>query len=97
MRIKTKSGFVIDVEKERATDWRTCKCLRKIDSGDGSLVLQGITDVVPFLLGEDGEAALMKHVENEKGIIPTEKIIGEIKEIIEKLGEEAKKSGSSQE
>lgn len=97
MKIKTKSGFVIDIDKDRATDWRTCKCLRKIDSGDGSLVLQGITDVVPHLLGEEGELALMKHVENEKGIIPTEKIIEEIKDIIEKLGEEAKKSASSQE
>ena len=96
MKIKTKSGFVIDVDKDRATDWRTCKSLRKIDSGDGSLILQGITDVVPFLLGEDGEAALMKHVENEKGLIPTQRIIEEIKEIIEKLGEDAKKSESSQ-
>lgn len=96
MKIKTKSGFVIDVDKDRATDWRTCKSLRKIDSGDGSLILQGITDVVPFLLGEDGEAALMKHVENEKGLVPTQRIIEEIKEIIEKLGEDAKKSESSQ-
>ena len=97
MKIKTKTGFVCDVEKERALDWRTCKCLRKIDSGDGSLIIQGITDVVPLLLDEAGEAALMEHVKDEKGYIPTPRMIEEVKEILEKLGEEAKKSASSQE
>ena len=56
MKIKTKSGFVCDVNPDLAKDWRFCKGLAKLDSGDESQVIQGITFLVPFLLGDDGEA-----------------------------------------
>ena len=97
MKIKTKSGFVCDVNPELAKDWRFCKGLAKLDSGDESLVIQGITFLVPFLLGNDGEAALMEHVKNKDGIISTPEIIAEFKDIFFKIGEESKKSESSQE
>jgi len=48
------------------------------------------------LLGEDGEQALMKHVEDAEGIVSTETVISEIRNIIELVGEEVKKSQSSQ-
>jgi hypothetical protein len=59
-------------------------------------VLDGLTFVVPFLLGEDGEESLMKHVEDADGIVSTETVISEIRNIIELVGEEVKKSQSSQ-
>ena len=97
MKIKTKSGFVCDVNPERAKDWRFCKALAKCDSEDESSIIQGITFVVPFLLGEDGEKKLMEHVTNEDGIAPVPEIIKEFKNILEKMGEETKKLQSSQE
>lgn len=97
MKIKTKSGFVCDVNPERAKDWRFCKALAKCDSEDESSIIQGITFVVPFLLGENGEKKLMEHVTNKDGIAPVPEIIKEFKNILEKMGEETKKLQSSQE
>lgn len=96
MIVKTKSGFTWDVNEEKIKDWRFCKSLAKCDSNDESTIIQGITFVVPFLMGEDGEEALAEHVKDKQGIIPTEKIVSEFKEIITQLGAEAKKSKSSQ-
>lgn len=94
-RIQTKSGFVCNVDENRARDWRFAKNLAKLD--DTSTILQGMAFVVPFLLGEDGEKALMKHVQDKKGIYPTDKILAEFREIMDLLGAETKKSGSSPE
>lgn len=97
MKIKTKSGFACEVDENRAKDWRFIKALAKCDSGDESLVLEGITFVVPFLFGDEGEDRLIKHVTNKDGIVPTPDIIKEFREVMSLLGEEAKKSQSSQE
>lgn len=97
MKVKTKSGFVCDVNAEKAKDWRFCKALAKCDSEDESDIIKGITFVVPFLLGEKGESSLMDHVTNKDGIAPVTDIIKEFKEILEQIGEETKKLQPSQE
>lgn len=97
MNIKTKSGFSCKVNEARAKDWRFAKGLADCDSGDESRILKGMTFVVPFLLGEKGEEALIKHVTNKNGIAPTDLIMSEFKEILSLMGEETKKSLSSQE
>lgn len=96
MDVKTRSGFECKVNEKKLKDWRFAKALAKCDSGDESKVLDGLTFVVPFLLGEDGEESLMKHVEDADGIVSTESVISEIRNIIELVGEEIKKSQSSQ-
>jgi hypothetical protein len=96
MDVKTRSGFECKVNERKLKDWRFAKALAKCDSGDESKVLDGLTFVVPFLLGEDGEESLMKHVEDADGIVSTENVISEIRNIIELVGEEIKKSQSSQ-
>lgn len=96
MDVKTRSGFECKVNERKLKDWRFAKALAKCDSGDESKVLDGLTFVVPFLLGEDGEESLMKHVEDADGIVSTENVISEIRNIIELVGEEVKKSQSSQ-
>lgn len=95
MKITTKSGFVCNVNKDRAKDWRFCKALAKCDSEDESQVIQGITFVVPFLLGEDGEERLIKHVTNKEGVAPVDVMLLEFKEILQAMGDEVKKSQSS--
>ena len=94
MKVKTKSGFVIEVDENKAKDWRFAKALAKWDNE--ATVIQGIASCVPFLLGEDGEKALMDHVKEKDGSIPSEKIISEFKEILEQVGQNVKKSLSSQ-
>ena len=94
IKVKTKSGFVIDVDENRAKDWRFTKALAKWESDETALV--GLSFCLSFLLGDEGEASLMEYVTEKDGSIPTEKMISEFREILELLGEEVKKSASSQ-
>lgn len=95
MKIKTKSGFVCDVDENRGKDWRFTKALAKMENDETALV--GVSFCVPFLLGEDGEKKLMEHVKEEDGSIPSDKMISEFREILVLLGEKVKKSASSPE
>lgn len=97
MNVKTKSGFKWKINEKKMKDWRFAKAIAKCDSGDESKIIEGMTFVVPFILGEDGEAALMEHVQKDDEIIDTNDILKEIREIITLAGEEIKKSESLQE
>lgn len=94
IKIKTKSGFVVEVDENRAKDWRFTRALAKWENEES--VLQGMTSCLPFLLGEDGENALMEHVKEKDGSIPAEKMVNEFREILELLGAKVKKLESSQ-
>lgn len=96
-KIQTKSGFVWDVDEKRVGDWRFAKQLAKCEGGNEAERIMGLTYVVPFLLGDDGETALSEHVKKKNGAIMTSDILAEFREILVLLGEEAKKSKSSQE
>lgn len=97
MEIHTMSGFVCKVNEKRAKDWRYVKALAEWDSGDESRALKGVTAAIPLLLGKEGEQKLMNHVADEDGLIDSETMIAEFKEIVLLMGEEVKKSQSSQE
>lgn len=97
MKIKTKSGFACEVNENKIKDWRFVKALANCDSEDESKRLEGITFAVPFLFGKNGEEALIKHISDNDGIASTNLIINEFKEVMRLIGEEAKKSQSSQE
>ncbi len=96
MQVHTKSGFVCEVDEDRANDWRFVKALADCDSGDESRVLKGMAFAVPFILGEDGERKLMDHVTNKKGLIGSDKIMKEFREVLTLIGDKQKKSSSSQ-
>ena len=90
MKIRTKSGFECNVNENKAKDWRFVKNLALCDSGDESDALKGIAFVVPFLLGDKGENALINHVMKDD-IASTEDIMNEFKDIMSQLGEASKK------
>lgn len=96
MKIHTMSGFVCDVNEKKAQDWRFAKALADWDSGDESRLMKGMTYAIPFLLGEEQEALLMDHVKDEDGIISTEVILAEFREILNLMSNEVKKSQTSQ-
>lgn len=96
-KIQTKSGFVWNVNEKKVGDWRFAKYLAKCEGDNEAERVMGLTFVVPFLLGDDGEAALAEHVKKKNGDIMTADILSEFREILVLLGEEAKKSKSSQE
>ena len=95
MKITTKDNFNIDVNPERAKDWRFVKALAMMDSEDESEKLKGATFAVPFLLGKDGEARLMEHLTDKDGLVSSAAVLTAFTEIINLLGEEEKKSSSS--
>lgn len=87
---KTKTGFEYTVNEAIRTDWRFVKALADADSSDASRQLAGAVRMVTLLLGEKGEAELEKHVAQEDGIVPTESIINEVRDILNGIGEEIK-------
>lgn len=95
--VQTKSGFVWEIDERKVTDWDFAKALAESESDDLGTQIKAITYLVPYLLGKDGEAALAEHVKDENGIRPTMKMISEFREILNLLGDQTKKSKSSQE
>lgn len=95
-KIKTKEGFSCEVNEDKVKDWRFVKGLADCASKNENQVLKGVTFVVPFLLGEDGEEKLMDFLTEKEGFPKTDSIITVFKEIMEQLSEETKKSKSSQ-
>lgn len=85
MKVKTKSGFACEVNENKIKDWRFIKGLAKCDSSDESAQLEGITFVIPFLFGEKGEDALMKHLADKDGVVSTADVINEFKEVLIQL------------
>lgn len=95
MKVRTKSGFECNVNERRLKDWRYVKAAAKMNEGDEAGIASALTFAIPFLLGEDGEAALMKHVEDEDGVVDSEKFVAEYVEITQAVRDKAKKSQSS--
>ena len=96
MRIQTKSGFVCDVNENLVADWDFLDLLCDSESDDESVKIRASRDAVKFLLGKDGAAALAEHVKDDKGIKSSAKVFEEFREIMTLLGENSKKSESSQ-
>ena len=95
VKVQTKSGFVCKIDEERVKDWRFVKALAQCDAQE--TMVKGLTFVVPFLLGPDGESALMEHIKDENGYYPTDRIMIEVRELLDqtKIKIETKKSSSS--
>ena len=97
MKIKTKSGFVFDVDEKKAADLDFVDALVDCESGDESVRVIASRNCIKYLLGADGAAALAEHVKDENGVKSIAKMLVEFKEILGLLGEKSKKSTSSQE
>ena len=96
MKIETKSGFVWDVDEKKAADWDFVNALVDCEDADNSKRVKASRDVIIFLLGEDGAAALADHVKDKHGIKSIAEMLTEFREILTLLGKETKKSDSSQ-
>ena len=69
MKIKTKSGFVCEIDENRADDWDFCDYLLMCDSQ--ATMVQGIKKAVPFLLGEKKEIILLFPLKDYKIFVKT--------------------------
>lgn len=95
MEIKTKCGFKCKVNENKLKDWRYIKTSTHIaKSTDEIEIINGIDFLMSFVLGADYER-LMEHLAKD-GIVESNKLIAVYKEITERMGEQLKKSNSSQ-
>ena len=81
---KLKDGFEVSINENCLNDWAFLRTLRKIDKGETGLIV----DIAELLLGgEDAVNALAKHLENEDGITPADKMVEAIADIMNSVNE----------
>lgn len=73
----TKTGFPFDISMERMENYEVVETIVEID--ENPLVLPRL---LKLLLG-DQVAALKDHVRGEDGIVPTQKLMDEVRDIFE--------------
>jgi hypothetical protein len=84
---KTKSGFEFEMNEEVLNDMRIVDALADMQSGDDSLVMVAVTELLNLVLGRKQKQLLYKHLEVENGRVPIEKVSDELVEIFNSLKE----------
>lgn len=96
MKVKTKSGFTCNVDENKLKDWRYVRAAANAAKGDEADAITNIVYMINFLLGDKDEARLIEHVMSKDGIADSTLIQKEFEEITKLMGDEIKKSTSSQ-
>lgn len=92
MKVKTKSGFSCNVNERKVMDWRYIKAAAKAYRAKTDMeAIDHIMFMINFLLGDEQEERLTKHVEDKDGIASSDKLEAEFEEITSLIGEEMKK------
>lgn len=73
----TKTGFSFDISMERMENYEVVETIAEIDENPLVLPL-----LLKLLLG-DQVAALKDHVRGEDGMVPTQKLMDEVRDIFE--------------
>ena len=71
MRITTADGFSCSIDLEALGDWEIIERLIEIEHGK----LEDMPAVMIELIGEDGYHDAKEHVRNEKGRVPSDKMM----------------------
>ena len=83
VRGTTNSGFGFELDKDAMNDMELLEELSALDKGDATV----LPSVMERLVGAEQKKALYDHVRNEKGRVPIDKIMQEVKEIFESCKE----------
>lgn len=74
----TKSGFKYEISKERLNNYELLEYISEVDTNP--LIIPKLLEA---LLGKNQKKKLIEHLRDKKGLVPTEKLVEEIKEILE--------------
>lgn len=74
----TKSGFKYEISKERLNNYELLEYISEVDTNP--LIIPKLLEA---LLGKNQKQKLIEHLRDKKGLVPTEKLVEEIKEILE--------------
>lgn len=75
----TKSGFAFEIGDDRCNNMELLDALADVDAGDAAQ----LSTVVRLLLPGDSRKALYEHLRTEKGNVPVDAVINEVREILE--------------
>ena len=90
---KTSSGFEYEVNEKVRNNWLFVRAVAKAESAPTEEEkLIALVETVHLLLGEEGENQLCQFLVDDEGIVPSDRLIGEVREIIAALGGQAKNS-----
>lgn len=84
---KTSSGFEFSVNADLKNDFRLVMAYAATQSENEGEQAGGLIQLVNVVLGKNGAAALYKHLAQEDGTIPTDKVMAELGEIIRAAGQ----------
>ena len=97
MEIKTKSGFKCKVNENMVKDYNYVKALATLSSSKNEREIFDCFDfMITKLLGDEQKQKLIEHVSKKSGVAEFNDIVLEFKEITGFVGEQVKKSMSSQ-
>lgn len=97
MEITTRSGFKCKVNENKIKDWRYVTTSTKIAKSDNEIeIVNGVDFLLRFLLGDEQTDKLIEHISDKDGIAGAVDLVAEFKEITGYVGEQVKKSQSSQ-
>lgn len=85
-KIKTTSGFSIEIDEAVLDDAELLEMLIEIDEEN----FASFATVLKKLLGEDGKKKLYDHVRNEEGRVPYGALSAELNDIIQGLNSKKK-------
>ncbi len=85
-RIKTKSGFTIDVDENVIDDAELLDMLVELDEENFTV----FPTILKKLLGADGKKKLYDHIRNEAGRVPYTALTAEINDIMQGLNSKKK-------
>ncbi|SDQ54741.1 hypothetical protein LHA31_02525 [Carnobacterium viridans] len=80
--VKTKSGFEIELSKDRLNNYELLEAVSEIDEDPSA-----ITRVLKLLLGKEDTNRLKDHIRTEDGIVPADKLTDEITEMFQSMVE----------
>lgn len=90
VKVTTSSGFECSVSEKIGNDFRFVMTFAKLQSKDAAEQITAPVELVNLVLGKDGAEALYRHVAEEDGTVPTDRLMEELTEVIRAAGEKNK-------
>ncbi len=87
MKITTKSGFELEIDKEELNDYKVLDAIADADSDDEAEKIRGSVNLVRYILGKQ-KKAYYKHIEAQhNGRVPVEVVNEDVSDIFNQLND----------
>lgn len=87
MKITTKSGFELDIDKEALDDWRVTESIADAASDDVGEQMRGVANLVKLIFGKQKKAYYNHVAAEHNGKIPNNVVNEDVLDIFDQLKE----------